>query len=199
MKPSGVAKNALRTAFNPFEELESQVAKPLFQDMASEMGAFFDGGKHQTVLAQEDLARARQAKKLEEEGSADDEKSQTRAAEMIMAIKNTYKESDASENREQTAIKQEVDAMTAEVINLAKTAGIETKIHLEQKPKKLGILDIKRLTFILRLLRIKANESKSAKELVSQRTNAKPATGMLAWVSGKQMKIHEQGTMQLQG
>ena len=116
-----------------------------------------------------------------------------------MAIKNSYRENDVSQNQEQKALTQEVEEMKAEVVGLAKAAGVETKIHLEQKPKKLGILDIKRLTFILRLLRIKANESKSAKELVSQRTNAKPPTGMLAWVSGKQMKIHEQGTMTLQG
>ena len=89
--------------------------------------------------------------------------------------------------------------MQQEVAALAKTAGVETKAHLQNNTKKVGKLDIKLLTVIIKFLRFKAGESKSAQELVSQRSNSKRTTGMLAWVSGKQMKIHEQGTLTLQG
>jgi len=70
---------------------------------------------------------------------------------------------------------------------------------MQNPTKKIGIIDIKFLTKIITFLRLKAEESKSAKDLQAQRQNSKRATGMLAWVSGKQMKVHEQGTLHLQG
>jgi len=86
-----------------------------------------------------------------------------------------------------------------EIAKLAKTTGVDTKVHMQNPTKKIGIIDIKFLTKIITFLRLKAEESKSAKDLQAQRQNSKRATGMLAWVSGKQMKVHEQGTLHLQG
>ncbi len=198
MKPSSIAKSAARAAFNPFEEIFEQT-KPIGSEAFSELFGRQNIGTRPKELAREDLERARQAKNLEEKRTADDENSQTQAAEKIMAIKNSYKEQENSQNREQTAIGEEVETIKAAIVDLAKAEGLDTKIHLELKPKKLGVLDLKRYTFILRLLRVKATQSKSAKDLVRERANAKTPTGMMAWVSGKQMQIHEQGTMQLQG
>lgn len=199
MKPSAIAKTTAQAAFEPFEALTRQVAKPLIEEAAAELGGFFGSprglGSGPRSIAAEELKRAREEQRLEELNNQD----QKHSEESAQHVRSQYREHGAKEGKEQKELQEQFVELQSEVVKLAKAAGVETKAHLETKPKKLGILDIKRLTSIVRFLRIKAEESKSAKELVNERANAKPPTGMLAWVSGKQMKVHEQGTLQLQG
>ena len=198
MKPTQAAKSAAKLGWDAFEdfgrELTDQIPIPMIGEALRQFGLTGLGTKPKE-LAQEDLARAREEKRLEEIKKVEDQKSKERYS----AVQNQYRTFELKENRQQRKLQEEVVELQSEVVKLAKTAGLETKAHLEQMPKKVGVLDIKMLTSIVRFLRIKAHEAKSAKELVAQRANAKPATGMLAWVSGKQMKVHEQGTLQLQG
>lgn len=200
MNTAKTAKNAAKLALDPFEALSSQAA-PLAKSFLDEAGeqafGFFNGARFSPKpkeIAGEELKRARTQQKIEEMQAADKQASE----ENRRAIKNLYKDSRQEANREQTELKQELSQLSQEVVALANASGHETKIHLQNTPK-VGKVDITFITFVVRLLRIKAEESKSAKDLVSQRANAKPATGMMAWVTGKQMQIHEQGTMQLQG
>ncbi len=203
MKSANIAKTIAQSAFEPLETLTSQTAKPMLEEAGKELGSFFGAPKglsgNPKAIAQEDLARARNKQKLEELTEEDDQKSTQSAENLTVEIQNQYRFYDAKTTKEQEKLSSEVTELQEEIVKLAKTAGVETKAHLANAGKKVGILDIKILTTIVRFLRLKAEESKSAQELVSQRNNAKKTTGMLAWVSGKQMKVHEQGTLQLQG
>ena len=198
MKPTQAAKSAARIVIDPFETLRTQAAKPIFDEAISELGSFLGAprlGRNAKTMGQEELKHAREEKRLQELKKEEDTKSQAR----IAAVKQEYRQFDQNNNKEQVQMKEELHELTQEVVKLAKAAGVDTKVHLEQTPKKVGKIDIKRLTTIVRTLRLKADEAKSGNELVAQRSNAKRSTGMLAWVSGKQMKVHEQGTLQLQG
>ena len=203
MKTGNVTKGVLDLAREPFEALKSQVAQPILEEAATELGGFLGTsrpfGKKPTEIAKEELKRARDKEKLDERGEEDNQNSQEEAQTLSMSIQNEYQLRERKTNSEQNQLKEEVLELQSEVVKLAKAAGLETNAHLETTPKKIGVIDIKRLTAIIRFLRIKAEESKTAKELVMQRSNAKRTTGMLAWVSGKQMKVHEQGTLMLQG
>ncbi|OGD88571.1 hypothetical protein A2693_03655 [Candidatus Curtissbacteria bacterium RIFCSPHIGHO2_01_FULL_40_12] len=203
MKGANIAKNIAQSAFEPLEALTSQTARPMLEEAGKELGSFFGApkgiGRNPKAIAQEDLQRARNQQKLEELSEEDDKKSNESVEHLSFEIQNQYRLYDAKTARVQEKLSEEMIALQEEVVKLAKTAGVETKAHLQRSGKKVGILDIKILTTIVRFLRLKAEESKSAQELVSQRSNAKRTTGMLAWVSGKQMKVHEQGTLQLQG
>src|SRR3989338_8206693 len=206
MKPTQVAKGVAQAAFEPLEALKSQVAGPMLEEAASELG-FFGAprkvGKNPQAIAHEELTRARNKQKIEEMDAKANQTSQEEvqrlSQRLASEIQNEYRRQETITDKEQKPLKAEMAELQSEVAKLAKAAGVETKAHIETMPKKVGILDIKRLTTIVRYLRIKAEESKSAQELVAQRQNAKRTTGMLAWVSGKQMKIYEQGTLQLQG
>lgn len=197
MKPVQTAKAAAKVGWDTFEELKNQTAKPMMDEVFKELGGFGSpfGGTRKTEMAKEDLKHAREEKKIEEMKKEEEKKSKAR----ISAVRSEYQTFTRNTNKEQQQMKQEVSSLQEEVVQLAKAAGVNTKVHMEQMPKKIGIMDIKRLTSIVSLLRIRADSAKSGSELVSQRSNAKRATGMMAWVSGKQMKIHEQGTLQLQG
>lgn len=202
MKPTQAAKTAAKIGWDSLEALGKKVhnetVKPISEEMWNELGGFFGAaglGNKPKAIAQEDLQRARDEKEIQKKQVEDEKKSH----EQIQAIRQEYRLHDTNVAKEQREFQSEFHQMQSEVAKLAKAAGMETRAHLEQMPKKVGVLDIKRLTIMIRFLRIKAEESKSAKDLVAQRANAKPPTGMLAWVSGKQMKIHEQGTLQLQG
>lgn len=203
MKPSQIAKNAAKLTWDTFEDVAfEKTTKPIWQETINELGGFFGAprlGTRPKSLAQEDLARARQEQDLKQKNEEDDQKSKEAAQRYIAALKSEYKTQETRSNKDQQPLKQEVAELQSEIVKLAKAAGVDTKVHLEQMTKKIGVLDIKRLTAIVRTLRMKADEAKSGQELVSQRSNAKRTTGMLAWVSGKQMKVHEQGTLQLQG
>jgi hypothetical protein len=203
MKGTKVVKNLAQAAFEPLETLRSQTVGPMLEETGRELGSFFGTpkglGRNPREIASEDLKRARQKQKLEELNEEDNQKSQELQQRVVNQIQSQYRFEEVRVSEEQGKLKEEVVQLQSEVVKLAKAAGIDTKAHLENTGKKVGILDIRRLTTIVRFLRIKAEESKSAKELVSQRTNAKRTTGMLAWVSGKQMKVHEQGTLHLQG
>jgi|SRR3989344_3052042 len=203
MKGTNIAKNIAQSAFEPLESLTSQTAKPMLEEAGKELGSFFGApkgiGRNPKAIAQEDLQRARNQQKLEELSEEDDKKSNESVKHLSFEIQNQYRNYDVKTDKEQHKLFQEVEELQEEVVKLAKAAGVETKAHLHRTGKKIGLLDIKILITIVRFLRIKAEESKSAQELVSQRNNAKRTTGMLAWVSGKQMKVHEQGTLQLQG
>ena len=203
MKGANIAKNIAQSAFEPLEALTSQTARPMLEEAGKELGSFFGApngiGRNPKAIAQEDLQRARNQQKLEELSEEDDKKSNESVEHLSFEIQNQYRNYDAKTDKEQHNFSQEVEELQEEVVKLAKAAGVEAKAHLQRSGKKVGILDIKILTTIVRFLRLKAEESKSAQELVSQRSNAKRTTGMLAWVSGKQMKVHEQGTLQLQG
>ncbi|MBI2594084.1 hypothetical protein HYW39_00090 [Candidatus Curtissbacteria bacterium] len=203
MKTANFAKSALASTLDPLETLHSQVAKPIIEEAASELGGFLGIRRGLRAapreIAAEELKRAREKEKLDQEGNWDKENSQRTAQKVAVSIKEEYKSQAKQSDREQTSLKAEFGKLQEEVAKLAEVAGVDTKAHLETPPNKIGVLDIKRLAWIVKYLRIKAEESKSAKELVAQRSNAKRATGMLAWVSGKQMKVHEQGTLMLQG
>lgn len=198
MKPTQAVKAAARIGWDALEDIAfEKTTKPVISEIGNELGTFLDAkfGRNPQAIAQEDLQRARNKKEIQKKQEEDKKKS----GEQIQAIRQEYRLYEVSSQKEQKQLASEVLEMQSEVAKLAKAAGVEAKAHLEQMPKKVGVLDIKRLTTMIRFLRIKAEESKSAKDLVAQRANAKPPTGMLAWVSGKQMKVHEQGTLQLQG
>lgn len=184
---------------DPFETLTSQIARPILDEGIKELGGFFGTPKNLSQrpksLGQEDLARARNEQKLKDL----DEKDTQSSRDNYSKIMQEYKAYDTKVNKQQESLVQEVVQLQEEVVKLAKASGVETKAHLENVPKKVGTLHIKVLTAVIRTLRIKAEESKSAKDLVAERQNIKRTTGMLAWVSGKQMKVHEQGTLTLQG
>ncbi len=200
MKPAQTAKNAARMAWDPFETLGSQVAKPIFSEALKEFGFGPKGlGSKPNEIAHDDLKRARDKKQIEEMNGQDEQKSKENAQKLTAAIHKEYQDQATSAGQEQQHLKQEMAELQSEVVKLASAAGVDTKAHLQTTPQKVGVLDIKWLTSIVRTLRLKAEESKSGKDIQSQRSNAKRSTGMLAWVSGKQMKIHEQGTLQLQG
>ena len=201
MKPTQIAKTIAQGAFDTFEAINNQTAKPMLEETAREFGFGSFLGNHPRALAQEDLERARNAQKLEKDGKEDNQKSKERARALITSLQQEYKSHEQRTEKYDQQVAKQVEELKQEVVGLAKAAGVDTKIHLENTPQKgkVSLLTIKLLTAIIKTLKIKAEESKSAKELVAQRANAKPQTGMLAWVSGKQMKVHEQGTLQLQG
>lgn len=202
MKISKTARNFAQSALDPFELLSDQVAKPLGKDFTQQLfGSLGEGipSSRSQSIASEDLKRARNEQHIKNIDQEDQQESTKNVAMVREAIKGEYQKLESKQGREQQQLHEEVATMQEEVVKLAKAAGVDTKVHIEPSGKKLGILDLKRLTSIIRGLRLKAESAKSGSELVSQRQNAKRATGMMAWVSGKQMKIHEQGTMQLQG
>jgi len=199
MNTAKSAKSAAKFTFDQFETLAAQTApqlKPFINEARDELAGFFSspkiGGRPQELI-REDLTRAREQQKLQKDKSHDESSSKAKVKE-IMAM---YKESRYESKAQNVELRQEMHNLESEVSQLAKAAGVETNIHMQNTPK-VGKIDLSFLTFIIRTLRVKAQSSKSAKSLVSERSEIK-ATGMNAWVSGKQMKIHEQGTLQLQG
>ncbi len=203
MKATRAARNLVVGAFEPLEQLGNSVAKPIVNETFSQLFGKdfgFDGGNglssHPTEVGQAELDHARKEKHLKDAKHEDSAHSAENVQIIKQAIRQEYAAHDQRVNQEQRQLHESVLEMQNEVVQLAKAAGVETSIHLETKPKKLGIMDIKRLTAIIKSLRFKAS---SAKDIVNERKGAKQGTGMEAWISGKQMKIHEQGTMQLQG
>src|SRR3989344_3333717 len=201
MKPTQIAKNAWKTAFEPWgETIRDELASPMLEEAGRELfGTRPTLDKRPKTIAQEELSRARNEQKLSERSEDDAKKSQESVQRTIATIRQEYHEQTTKTDNKQKELTEEFVELQAEVAKLAKVAGMETHAHLENAQGKIGIIDIKRLTRIVKFLRMKTEESKSANELVSQRSNAKRTTGMLAWVSGKQMKVHEQGTLTLQG
>jgi hypothetical protein len=207
MKPASAIKKATIGAFEPFEELGGAV-KPLGQDALKQFfgkdfgfGGFGEPGvpsSHSQTIAGEDLNERRKKNHLQKIDHNDQNHSNEEAVR-IQKVMAEYQKHDSKQNAEQNQMHEEYAQMQEEVVKLAKAAGVETKIHVENSPKKLGKIDFKLLTSIIRSLRIKAENSKSGQDISAQRQNAKRGTGMMAWVSGNQGKIHEQGTMQLQG
>lgn len=199
MNTAKSAKGAAKFTLDQFETLAAQTTpqlKPFVDEAKDELFGFFSSpkiGGRPRELVREDLKRAREQEKLQKEKSHDESSSKAKVKE-IMAM---YKESRSESKSQENELRQEMHSLESEVAQLAKTAGVETKLHLKNTPK-VGKIDLSFLTFIIRTLRVKAESSKSAKSLVSERSEIK-STGMNAWVSGKQMKIHEQGTLQLQG
>ena len=192
------AINAAKIAREPLETLRSQAA-PFLGEAQNELFPFKSISRQSRSLAEQDLKRARQKKDLEKSEAADDESSEQRAREVASVMRQEYARYEMQSNKEQTQFKTEITELKQEIAKLAQTTGVETKVHMQNTNKKVGIIDIKFLTKIVTFLRLKAEESRSAKDLQAQRQNSKRATGMLAWVSGKQMKVHEQGTLHLQG
>lgn len=202
MKPAQAAKNAAKIGWDSFEELSKKLGGETLNPMLSEAAQEFGFGglsRRPKAIANEELQRARQEQNLKKKEQEDNQTSNEKAQRYIAALENEYRAAEIRSEKDQKPVKEEFAQLQSEIVKLAKAAGVDTNVHLEQTPKKIGILDIKRLTAIVRSLRIKADSAKDASNLVKQRANAKPATGMLAWVSGKQMKVHEQGTLQLQG
>jgi len=202
---SQTAKSAAKVIREPLEALRDQLG-PIGEDAREQIIGFLPEsltGKRQHEIASADLKRARQEQKLKEMKEESDTKSQEEAqnvASAIRAIQEEYKvQITTSQEQIQQDLKAEIAALQQEISELSKVVGKPTTAHMEAMPKKAGAIDVKRLTTIVKTWRLEAKKSKDAQDMVAQRQNAKPATGMLAWVSGKQMKIHEQGTMQLQG
>lgn len=205
MNTTQAAKNAAKIIGEPLETLKDQFA-PIGDEAKHELFGFVPNNlqsKKSQEMANEELKRAREAEKIKEMRQESDTQSNEDAKNVAYAIKaiRAQYENHTSKSQEQLQrdLKAEITALQKEIAALSKIVGEPTNVHLESTPKKVGAVDVNRLTIIVKTWRIKAKESKDAKDLVSQRQNAKPATGMLAWVSGKQMKVHEQGTMQLQG
>lgn len=194
-----VAQTAVKAAGEPVETLKSQVGKPIMEEFGREFASLFGASKlgspKEHTLAREELAGLRSEQKLNEQKQKDEQKSQ----ETIAFVKGEYKSYSDKINQEQHQLKQEVVELQSEIAGLAKTEGVDTKVHLQNSGSRIGIIDIKFFTSIVRILRLKSEESKSAKELQNQRQNSKRTTGMMAWVLGKQMQVHEQGTLTLQG
>lgn len=205
MNSTQVAKNAAKIIGEPLETLKQQFV-PFGDEAKKELMGFIPDylqGKKGQEMASGELKRAREENKIKEMKQESDTQSTADADNIALAIQSIQEEyssqSSKSEAQTQRDLKTEIAALQEEIAALSKIVGEPTKVHLESTPKKVGAIDVKRLTLIVKAWRVKAKESKDASDLVAQRQNAKPATGMLAWVSGKQMKIHEQGTMQLQG
>lgn len=204
MNPTKTAKNAAKAAFGTFEDIVEETKPKAFIDEArNELFSFLDSprlsGKPKDI-AGADLAHARQAQNIAEmdiSDQKDSEEKRQQIAQSLAKTKEAYKEAHNEARHEEQEFRKEIDELTQEVVSLAKASGVDTKLHLQNTPK-VGKSDISFLSFIVRILRVKATESKSAKDLVTHRTQVR-TTGMNAWVSGKQMKIHEQGTMTLQG
>lgn len=197
------AKNVIGAFEDTFDTLSEQF-NPLAQEAGRELFGFMGenglSGRSQTG-AKEELQRARNEKAMKKAESEDNADSNNKAQEVMTHIKQTYKDFQTQQNAEDNKVNREISQLEEEVVKLAKASGIDTKIHLQNNAQKgkSSLQTLKLLTHIIKIMRIQADKSKSASELVSQRSNAKRPTGMMAWVSGKQMKIHEQGTLQLQG
>jgi hypothetical protein len=205
-KVKGAAINVNKAILGTFEAINDQVTKPIAFEARDELSGFFASPRLGAIpkeLAREDLHRARQENKLDVMSHEDAQKSEKGAQEIAQKFSETiqfeYKKFGTNTDREQSSVNEKLEGLKEEVSMLAKASGIDTKAHIERTPKNAGVLLIKLLTSIVRSLRIKKEKTKSAQDLVSQRSNAKRTTGMLAWVSGKQMKVHEQGTLTLQG
>src|SRR3989344_5245788 len=191
-------QNVAKIAREPLETLKDQLT-PIGEEARRELlGSVPEKtlGKKQQELATGELKRAREEQRIEvmkQEAQVQSDEEANRLASALQAIKQEYNNHAAkSQGQEQQDLKAEIAALQAEIAQLSKIVGQKTTVHLESTPKKVGAIDVNRLTAIVKTWRLKAKESKNAKDLVAQRQNSKPATGMLAWVSGKQMKIHEQ-------
>lgn len=203
MKTSQVAKTIGEATL---ETIGDGVVLPILEEAKRELGlgSFLgskDGiGSRPKEIGQEELKRARAEKELGERTEEDDYSSDQKAAELSLILQE-YRNHDSGSGsgKEQRALKEEFVELREEVAKLAQASGVKTAAHLETPPHKIGVLDIKRLRLIIKDLTAKVEDSKNAQEMVTQRKNAKRTTGMLAWVSGKQMKVHEQGTLTLQG
>jgi len=206
MKTVQAAKTVKTIGEATFETLGSGLVGPILDEAKRELGlGSFLGSRNgissrQKVIGQEELKRARAQKKLEEDGIQEKTDSDV-AVEHVTRMLNEYRshESNNGNSKEQKALKEEFVELREEVAKLAEASGVKTTAHMETPPQKIGLLDIKRLKSIIKDLTAKVEDSKNGKDMVAQRENAKRTTGMLAWVSGKQMKVHEQGTLTLQG
>ena len=206
MKTAQVAKTVKTIGQATFETLGSDIVGPIMDEAKRELGlGSFLGSKdgissRPKEIGQEELKRAREEKELGERTEEDDYGSDQKAAELSLILQE-YRNYDSQNgnSKEQRALKEEFVELREEVAKLAQASGVKTSAHLETPPQKIGLLDIKRLRLIIKDLTAKVEDSKNAQEMVTQRSNAKRSTGMLAWVSGKQMKVHEQGTLTLQG
>src|SRR3989344_6616122 len=159
-----LAQNAAKMVFEPLETLHSQVTKPVLDEAARELGSFFGTphaiGKYPKSLAHEELKRARDKQKLDEMQEVDEKTSKQDAQKVFASIKQEYRLYQAQVRQNQESSKHEFLELQEEIAKLAKSAGVDTKAHLVNTPKKVGVLDIKILTHIVRYLRIKADESK---------------------------------------
>ena len=206
MKTAQAAKTVKTIGEATFETLGSGLVGPILDEAKRELGlGSFIGSKDSISsrpreIGQEELKRARAQKKLEEDGIQEKTDSDV-AVEHVTRMLNEYRshESNNGNSKEQKALKEEFVELREEVAKLAEASGVKTTAHMETPPQKIGLLDIKRLKSIIKDLTAKVEDSKNGKDMVAQRENAKRTTGMLAWVSGKQMKVHEQGTLTLQG
>ena len=205
MKISKSAKNISQSLLDPLETLNSQMAKPIMEEIGKQLGfsnkseSLKSNHNLSREIATDELKRARNELTLNQKSENDNQNSQEAAQKIFMNIQESYQRERSNVTKQQTEFQVEVTELQNEISKLANVVQVKTKAHVLTNSKKIGVLDIKLLRWIVELLRVKAEESKSAKDLIVQRSNAKRATGMLAWVSGKQMKVHEQGTLQLQG
>ena len=206
MKTAQAAKTVKTIGEATFETLGSGLVGPIFDEAKRELGlGSFLGSKDSISsrpreMGQEELKRARTEKELGEKTEEDDYSSDQKAAELALILREYQNyDSENGNSKEQRALKEEFVELREEVAKLAEASGVKTTAHMETPPQKIGLLDIKRLKSIIKDLTAKVEDSKNGKDMVAQRENAKRTTGMLAWVSGKQMKVHEQGTLTLQG
>lgn len=197
-------KNAAQILRDPVEGINDEIFRPILDEAKREVLDFFPStlvAKNTREIAHGELAQAREQKKLQQKNAQDQAESEEKALhirEQLHMIQMEYRKSDTIEAKNVQEITVQVDELKTEIAQLSKLAGVNTKAHLENTTKKAGLMDIKRLTNIVKTLKARAEEVKNANELQAQ-APAKQTSGMMAWVSGKQMKIHEQGTLTLQG
>ncbi|MBI2012795.1 hypothetical protein HYS90_02605, partial [Candidatus Curtissbacteria bacterium] len=119
MKTANFAKSALASALDPLETLHSQVAKPIIEEAASELGGFLGIRRglraNPREIAAEELKRAREKEKLDQEGNWDKENSQRTAQKVAVSIKEEYKSQARQSDREQTSLKAEFGKLQEEV------------------------------------------------------------------------------------
>ena len=206
MKTGHAVKTIKTIGEATFETLGSGLVGPMLDEAKRELGlgSFLGSGNgissRRKEIGEEELKRARTEKELGEKTEEDDYSSDQKAAELALILREYQNyDSENGNSKEQRALKEEFVELREEVAKLAEASGVKTTAHMETPPQKIGLLDIKRLKSIIKDLTAKVEDSKNGKDMVAQRENAKRTTGMLAWVSGKQMKVHEQGTLTLQG
>jgi|SRR3989338_2280229 len=201
------AANTIKTIGEAtFEKLGGDLISPIIDEAKRELGlgSFLGSGNgissRRKEMGQKELKWAREERELEERTEEDDSSSDQKATELALILQEYRNhDSQSGKSKEEKALEAEFVELREEVAKLAKASGVKTTAYLETMPKKIGLLDVTRLKTIIKDLTAKVEDSKNGKDMVAQRENAKRTTGMLAWVSGKQMKVHEQGTLTLQG
>jgi len=92
------------------------------------------------------------------------------------------------------ALRGELTEISQNVVQVAKSAGLETPHGIEKIPARPGIYHKVFYTRILAEIRQKTDKAKDWRSTQQTRVSSKPARGALLW-TGDQKKVHEAGGM----